>query len=128
MDKGDARPPSPGSCRFVHEPRPLLPEMAQGDIDGGHHEGDVVEPLTPTLQEPSHRGVRAERLQQLDERSPDRDHRLFHPLGFDGLSIQRLDPITLPIAVERRVQVVYGYGDMIQVEQLHDREAIDRDR
>jgi len=128
MDKGDTCAPAPGAGRLVDETGALLLEMSQRRFDGGDHERDMMQTLAPGLQESAHGSVRPQWLQQLDERPPDRDHRLFHALGLDDLPIQRLHAISSQIAGKCGVQVVDRDADVVQVEQFHDREAIGPDR
>jgi hypothetical protein len=61
----------------------------------------MVQPLAVLLEKTPHRGVGSQGLEELDERPPDRDHRLLDTLLLDYLPIQRLDPVPVPIAVDR---------------------------
>ena len=49
----------------------------------------------------------------------DRDHRLFHPLGFDDFAIQRLDSVLLPEPLESNIEIGHGQRSVMNVEQQH---------
>lgn len=126
MDEGDAGAPTPNPRLTVDEPCALGFEVLEGSLDGNDCIGDVMETLTLVGQESTHGGFIPQRGQQLNERSPHREHCLLDTLGLDDLAIQRLHAIPLSIAVQRGVEVSNGDGDVIEVEELHDHERIDR--
>jgi hypothetical protein len=49
-------------------------------------------------------------------------------LRLDRLPIQGLDAISPPVGVDGSIQVFDRDADVVQIEQFHDREAIDPDR
>ena len=124
MDKGNPGATPAVARRSVDQPGPALREVLKGQINRCHGEGHVMETFPVLLEETADRGIRPERLQKLDERPTDRDHRLFDPLTFDCLPIQRLDPITLSIAGEGIVEIVHGYRHVIEIEQLHPQRVL----
>lgn len=124
MDEGDSGTTASDSGLGVDEAGTAGLEMREGVLDGDDGIGDVVQTFTTLGQEATHRGFRRKRLEELDERSPYRDHRLLDTLALDDFPIDRLDPISLPIAVDGHIEVFNGDGDMVEVEQLHDLERI----
>jgi len=119
MDKGDSGASPAVPRRSVDQSGPALLEVLEGQVYRRHGEGNVMETFPVLVEETADRGIRPQRLQKLDERPTDRDHRLLDPLAFDCLPIQRLDAITLSIAGEGVVEVIHGYCHVIKVEQLH---------
>ena len=75
--------------------------------------------LAPPLQEPSHRAVAGQGLEELDEGSSHRDHRLLYTLGLDHFPGQRFDAVTVPIAGDGGIEVPDRDGHMVEVEELH---------
>ena len=78
-----------------------------------------MQTLAVTFDETSHRRVPVQRLQQLNMGATDRDHRLFHPLGFDDFAIQRLDSVLLPEPLESNIEIGHGQRSVMNVEQQH---------
>jgi hypothetical protein len=83
-----------------------------------------AETLAVIGQELAHRGFRAQRLQQLNKRPTNRDHRLLDTLVLNGLAIKRFDVVTRSIAGKRGVEIMNGDRHVIEVEELHRTEAI----
>ena len=79
--------------------------------------------LTSAVEEAPDRCLGGERLQQLDEGSAYRDHGLLDPLRLHHLPIQRFDPVTTPVTLQRSIQVVHGDRHVVDIDQLHRREA-----
>jgi hypothetical protein len=119
MDKGDAGAPAPVAGGLVDETGALFFEVVESIVYRCHGEGNVMETFPVFVEKTADRGIGPQRLQKLDERPTDRDHRLLDPLAFDCLPIQRLDAITLSIAGEGVVEIIHGYCHVIQIEQLH---------
>ena len=128
MDKGDAGAPSTGAGDLVDESDALLTQMLEGDVDRRNGEGNMVQALAPALEEAADRRVGAERLQQLDEGSSHRDHRLLDTLSLHHLAIQRLNPISRPVVVECLLQIMHRNGDVVEIQQLHRQEGKGRCR
>src|SRR2546427_65816 len=72
-----------------------------------------------TLEEAPDRRVRTERSEQLDERAPDRKEHLFHPLWIDAFAMGGLDTERAPVVLDRRVEVLHGDADVIDLRE-HD--------
>ncbi len=123
MDEGDAGSPPSWSGHIIDKPGAFLLQVIQGDVDRRHGECDVVQPFAPVLEKAPDGSVRRERLQQLDERAPDRDHRFLDSLGFDHLAVQRFDPVAVAISLDGLLQVVHRDRHMVEIQQLHRREA-----
>lgn len=124
MDEGDPGA-TPAHPRLgVDETCSLFLEVSEGGVDRDNCIGDVVETFTMLRQELTHRGFRAEGLEQLDERPPHGDHRLLDPLALHPLPVHGLDPITVPIPIQGGVEIVNGDRDVIEVEELHRLERI----
>jgi len=100
MNEGDAGPPATWASGLVDESCPLPTQMLEGDVDRRNREGDVVQTLTPALEETTDRGVTAERLQQLDEGASHWDHRLLDTLRLHHLAVQGVDAVATAIVVE----------------------------
>jgi len=60
----------------------------------------------------------------LDERATYRNHGLFDSLLLDDFPVQRLDVVSLAIAVDRRIEIADRYRNMIEIEELHNRQRI----
>src|SRR5690606_23649196 len=120
MDERDAASPPTRAGLFVYETRPPGLQMLQGRVDRAHGERDVMHAFSVLLQETPHRGFRAERHEQLNERATYRDHRLLDTLGLDHLAIQRLHPVAVGVAGDGGVEIVDRDGDVIEIEELHD--------
>ncbi len=128
MDECDSGPPPAGTSDLVDQPGAGGLEMLEGVVDRGNGECDMVEPFPVSLQEAADRGVRGEGLQQLDERAPHRDHRLFDALCLHGLPVERLDPVPPPVPIQGLVEILNRDADVIEIEQLHPMKAIGRHR
>jgi hypothetical protein len=115
VNKCDTDTSPPDSGFRVYQLGTLGYEMGQGCLDVGDRISNVVKALPMPLQEPPHRGIRSQRLQQLHIRTPDRDHRLLDPLLGDDLPIGGFDPIPGAIAINGLVQIVDGHGDVVEV-------------
>ena len=100
MNEGDASSPATGAGGLVDQPGSLLTQVLESDVDRCNCEGDVVQALTPALEEAPDRGVAAEGLQQLDEGASHRDHCLLDTLRLHHLPVQGLHPIAAAIVVE----------------------------
>ena len=78
---------------------------------------DVVQSLAAPGQEPAHRGVRPERLQQLNvtraQALTNREHGLTYPLFLVHLKAHYLKPERGLVPRDRRVQVAAGDTDVI---------------
>lgn len=124
MDEGDPGA-TPAHPRLgVDETSSLFLEMGEGGLDRYNCISDVVQTFTILGQELTHRGFRAEGLEQLDERAAHRDHRLLNPLALHRLPVHGLDPVTVPISIQGGVEIVNGDRDVIEVEKLHRLERI----
>lgn len=120
MDEGDPCPPASRTRTRVDQSRSLCLEVLEREIDRGDGECDMVQPLAMTLEEATHRCVRSERLEKLDEGPANGDHRLLDPLALDALPVQRLHPISPPVSVESGVEVVNCDCGVIEVDQFHE--------
>lgn len=103
MDKGDSGATPTRPRLFVNESCPLRLQMLESRIDVGNGEGYMVHPFASGCDEASHRCLRPQRLEELDERPTDRDHRFLDALLVDYLAIQRLCTKKPPVLGERGV-------------------------
>lgn len=110
---------APGPRLVIDEPHPFVTQMLEGHFDIEHGVGDMVQALTATVQELPDGRVRCQRLQELDMRSSDGDHRLFDALGLNYLAVGRGDPVLPIIFGERLVEIVHGNADVVNVEEKH---------
>lgn len=124
MNKGNLGCPTPGTWRLINKVRSLLLEMLQRRLDRSNGVGDMVETLPIAFEKLSNRSIRAKRLKQLNKRASKGDHGFLHALLRDLLPVESLDPIPIPVSGNSRVEIAYSDPDMIEVDQLHDREAI----
>lgn len=126
MDEGDPCATTAHPRLGVDETRTLLLEMGEGRFDRYDCIGDVVKTFTILGQELTHRGFRAEGLEQLDERAAHGDHRFLDSLALHPLPVHGLDPVALPISIQGSVEIVDGDRDVVEVEEFHRRERISR--
>lgn len=124
MDEGDLGA-TPAHARLgVDETRSLVLEVGEGGFNRDNCIGDVVETFTILGQKLTHRGFRAEGLEQLDERAAHGDHGLLDSLALHLLPVHGLDPVTVPVSIEGGVEIVNGDRDVVEVEELHRPERI----
>lgn len=123
MDKGYPGSTASGTWLGVDEARSQTLQMAEGGFDRAHGVGNVMQTFTVLGQETTHRGFRAQRLEQLHEGPAHWNHRLLDPLFLDPLAIEGLDVVPVPITLDRPVEVLDGYRHMIQIEQFHSHQA-----
>ncbi len=116
MHECDSCAPSPSSRAFVDEAGTRLLQMRQGGLDVGYRIRDVVEAFAVIVQKSSDRRLGAQWLQELHERPAYRDHRFLDSLFLYYLPIRGLDPITIPVTVECRVEVMHRYRYVVEVE------------
>lgn len=119
MHKRDLRPASPDPRFAIDETGSLCLQVSQGVLDIGHGVSDMVETFTILGQELPDRGFIPQRLQELNERTTDRDHCLFDSLGLDLLPVDGACPVARLVALESQVQVPHGNGDVVKIQQLH---------
>lgn len=119
MNERDPMTPATGPRFRIDQASTLLLQVNQSRFDVGHLERDVMQTLAVTFYETPHRRVPVQRLQQLNMGATDRDHRLFHPLGFDDFAIQRLDSVLLPKPLESNIEIGHGQRSVMNVEQEH---------
>ena len=123
MDEGDASATTSDPWLGVDECGPGFDQMGQSRLDRDDGICDVVQTLTMVGQESTHRGFRSQRLEQLDERTSHRDHRLLDPLALYLLPVHGLDPIPAPITLDGLVQVLDRDRHVVEIDQLHDGEG-----
>ena len=70
----------------------------------------------------SHRGVRPDRPEQLDERGPDREEHFVDPLVLDAFSVDRLDPQQRAVPLDRTLQILDRDPYVVDVQEM-DRHA-----
>jgi len=128
MDESDPGAPPSGAGSFVDESGALLAQVLESDVDRRNRIGDVMQALALALEESADRGVGAKGSQQLDEGASHRDHRLFDALSLHHLAIQRLYPVAGSVAVECQLQVMHRDRDVVEIDQLHQREGKGRCR
>ena len=92
--------------------------MGERFFDIEHRIGDVVQALTIPLEEASDRAIGREGSQQLDKRTPDRNHRLLNSLLGDYLSMDRFNAISVEIPLDSGIQILHGDSDMVEVVEL----------
>lgn len=126
MHECDPQTAPSNSGLFIDESCALGLQVAQCCLYRRHSKSDVMQPFAMAFEKASDGRSPAERLNQLDERAADRDHRFFDALGLDHLAIQRFNPIPNRIALQGRVEIGDGYGNVVEVDQLHLGEAIGR--
>lgn len=123
MDEGDSSSTPSDSWLFVDETRSPALQVSEGGFDRAHGIGNMVQTFTLLGQEATHRGFRAQWLQQLYERAANWNHRLLHALFLHPLTVKGLHVVPVSIAFDRQVEVLNGYGHMIQIEKFHRHEA-----
>src|SRR5580693_4640738 len=122
----DRRPHGPVPGPLVEQPHPANADGVQRLADVLYTVPDVVQALPAPGQEPAHRGVRPEWLQQLNvtgrpvgaqgarsTRSAHGEHGLTHPLLLVHLKAYYLEPERGLVPPDRRVQVAAGDTDVI---------------
>ena len=123
MDEGDPGATAPDTRLGVDETDPLLPEMGESRVDGDDCVCDMMEPFTILRQEPADRSFRAKWLEELHERATDGDHRLLDSLALHTLAVDRIDAVSISVAVDGGVEIVDCNRHVIQVQELHGERA-----
>jgi hypothetical protein len=118
VDERDAGPTSANPRILIYQPCSLGHQVGERLFNVEHGIGDMVQALTLPCEETSDRAIGRERSQQLDERAPDRNHRLLNSLLGDYLSMDWFDAIAVEIPLDRGLQVVHGDSDMVEVVEL----------
>ena len=113
----DPRPSRPRSGRLVDQRHAGGTQAIQSFLDAAHAICHVVEAFAPSGQEPSHRRVRAEGPEELDEGRTGTEEDLFHSLILDHLTVHRFDPQRHPILGDGGGQITDGDPDVVDVEQ-----------
>lgn len=116
MNEGDPVSTASDARLPIDESGPIGLQMAQGGGEIGYRIGDVVKTFSPSGQEPTDRGVGLERRQQLNMASPDGNHGFLDALLLHDFSGERLDCEQVPVSLQRRVEIVNGYCDMVDVD------------
>ncbi len=119
MDEGDAGSASADAGGAVDQAGTFGLEVAQGGIDVGDGDGDVVDALAALTEEPSHRPVTVEGLEELDEGASQREHGLLDALLGDNLAVGDSDAVEGPETSHRLVEVGDGDPHMVQVVGQH---------
>lgn len=127
VDERDPCAATPGTWLGVNEPGSGGLEVDQGGVDVDDGVSNVVKTFAVLGQKLSHGSVGRERLEQLNVGTAHRDHGFLHALTLDSLSIERLDAILALILGDSVVEVVHRNGNVVEVQQLHDRQAITTD-
>ena len=98
--------------------------MIEGVLDARHRVGDMMETLPVSLEEPADRALWSQWLEELDERTSDRDHGLLDSLVRDDLPIERSDPVTIQVAGDGSVEILHRDRHMVEIDEFHQAEAI----
>ncbi len=121
VDEGDAGPPTADPRDLIYQPCSLRHEVGERGFDIEDRVSHVVQALTVSFQEAADGGIGRERPQELDVRSSEGNHRLFDSLLDDYLPVGRFDAISVEVTIDRRIQVLNGDADMIEVVELQGR-------
>jgi hypothetical protein len=120
VDEGDASPSSADPRVLIYKPCSLRHEVGKRGLDIEDRVSHVMQALAVSFQETSDGGIGRKRSQELDVRSSEGDHRLFHSLLGDHLPVDRFDAISVEVTVDRGIQVLNGDADMIEVVELQE--------
>lgn len=114
VHKADPRPLRPGPADRVQEWDPGAGRPTQRLIDILDQEADMVQPLTPPLEEPSHRARFTQRGDELDAGGPGQvEKRHLGILPLHRLAIRYPTTQELAVAIDRGVQVADRYGHVV---------------
>ena len=114
-----------GALLEIWQPGMSIHQLHQEALDSGRFSqmtarrlrNLVVEAFAPSGQEPSHRRVRAEGPEELDEGRTGTEEDLFHSLILDHLTVHRFDPQRCPILGDGGGQIADRDPDVVDVEQ-----------
>ena len=124
MDKGNASTTTADAWLLINQPGAFCLEVRQRRIDIGNGKRYVVHSFATGLDEPPNGRLRAERLQELNERTADGDHRFFDALLGNNLAIHGLGAEEPEVLGKGDIQVPDGQGDVIEVVGEHDRKIV----
>ena len=124
MDKGNAGATTAVAWLFIDQPGAFGLEVRQCRIDVGNGKRYVVHSLATGLDEPSNGRLWTEWLEELDERTPNGDHRFFDTLLSNDLAVHGLGAEEPEVLGEGNIQVPDGQCDVIEVVGEHDRKIV----
>ena len=97
--------------------------MREGGLDVVHPVGDVVHAGTAARERASHRRVRPERPEELDVGGAHREEDLVDALILDPFAVERRDPEEPFIGTDRRLEILDGDADVIDIRERDHRLA-----
>ncbi len=121
VQEGDLEPEEPTVRLLVDQLNALLGKACKLAFEIVHFVRDVVHAGPPAREKLADRRLLTQRREQLDTTLADPDGGSFHPLRGDGVPVLDLCAEETTVGVDRLVEILDGYSEMVDPIRVHAR-------